>query len=616
VRQLFIFALLLATQPVFSQEPVRWRDRFETPGRRVIAWADKAPQKIIFTTNQSGVYQLYFYDLDKKTLLQLTQGFVDRDYGALSPDGKEALYFKKENNKQVGQIYRIALAKEVSEKKLLSDFPDKSIGAICWGKSGKAIYFTGSQSPGFGIYRYQLKDKAPAEIFKSTMAITAMLPSWDEKYVAYSLGTDVYVLDLHSGKVMPVLSGGSCVAWAKEGDLSRLLVTGASGGFARPAIFSAKRAKIEWLDFNLQGDIAAQDWLPGGKEVLLRQLDQAQTYLWRYDLGAKAITLVLSPNGYVARALPRERDLLWLDFESSEHPRDFFSWDPKDSGFQSILPDSLDAQSPSLAPTGYIAKSVKFPSWDRTKIQGWLIKPKEENSKARRSAVIFLRGDPLTYSGNQWDPELLAYVDHGYTVLSLNYRGSGSFGKKFTDQIIGNPGKNELEDINAARNYLIAEAGVAQDRVIVAGNFYGGYLTLFSLTHYPHLWAAACAMEGIADWRLLYRDALDSTKNFTRNLFGGTPEEKADLYFERSPVAQIEQIQTPVLIIQNTQNARVPKRQMDDFVDNLKVLKKRYRYATFSADTVVPGTRDRIKFTEELLWFLYGLGLGPAPYGP
>lgn len=83
--------------------------------------------------------------------------------------------------------------------------------------------------------------------------------------------------------------------------------------------------------------------------------------------------------------------------------------------------------------------------------------------------------------------ESQAWLDHGFAYLTVNYRSSTTFGREFQEQIWGNPGHWEVEDMLAAHGWLVREGIARQDQVLLTGSSYGGYVTLLALGKRPNL---------------------------------------------------------------------------------------------------------------------------------
>jgi pimeloyl-ACP methyl ester carboxylesterase len=121
-------------------------------------------------------------------------------------------------------------------------------------------------------------------------------------------------------------------------------------------------------------------------------------------------------------------------------------------------------------------------------------------------------------------------------------------------------GQLQVEDMVAARDWLIKQGIANPAAILVTGGSYGGYLTLQSLSTTPDLWAGGIAEVAVADWLLLYSDPANIGASLARHYLGGTPEENPEAYKVASPLTYAQQIRAPLLVIQ---------------VDILTVLKQR-----------------------------------------
>ncbi len=223
-----------------------------------------------------------------------------------------------------------------------------------------------------------------------------------------------------------------------------------------------------------------------------------------------------------------------------------------------------------LQPPGPRApEGTAYTDLDVGRVHAFLAEP----AGPRPHPTIFrVHGGPAGYDGDVFSPEAQAWVDHGFAVTLVNYRGSAGYGKAWRDAIVGNPGFTELEDLAAVRDQLIADGIADAARMVLAGPSWGGYLTLLGLGVQPERWSLGIAAVPIADLVANYEDQLEPLKAYMRALFGGTPEELPDLYRERSPLSHAEKVRAPVLILAGLNDPRCPSRQMENYVDRLTEL--------------------------------------------
>ena len=99
-------------------------------------------------------------------------------------------------------------------------------------------------------------------------------------------------------------------------------------------------------------------------------------------------------------------------------------------------------------------------------------------------------------------------ANHGYIVLSVNYRSGIGYGMEFREALnYGATGGSEFNDVMGAgiymRNHL--HDGSAANRI--GGRLYGGYLTAMgSGACFPIFFAAGVDMHGVHDWNIAIRN--------------------------------------------------------------------------------------------------------------
>jgi len=168
-----------------------------------------------------------------------------------------------------------------------------------------------------------------------------------------------------------------------------------------------------------------------------------------------------------------------------------------------------------------------------------------------------IHGGPNEAVWERFAPELQLWVDHGFALFAVNYRGSVGFGRAFQEQILGNPGHWEQEDIVAGRNWLIQQGIARQDAILITGWSYGGYLTLLALGKFPDLWVGGMAGYAIADYATLHDEVAEGLE--LTWLFGGTPQEKPEQYRISSPITSRSRLRCSSTRAATTAAARLSK---------------------------------------------------------
>jgi dipeptidyl aminopeptidase/acylaminoacyl peptidase len=197
------------------------------------------------------------------------------------------------------------------------------------------------------------------------------------------------------------------------------------------------------------------------------------------------------------------------------------------------------------------------------------------------------------------------WLDHGYAWISVNYRGSTTFGKAFEEQIIGDVGHWEVEDMAAATRWLIDEGIAEPDAILLTGWSYGGYLTLHGLHRKPDLWAGGMGGVVVADWALEHEEAADALKAYDVGLFGGTASEKRELYDAASPLTYADALTKPLLIIQGENDTRCPPEQVRVYEAKMKELGKPVEVFWFDTGHGSNNVEESISHYEMMLKFAF-----------
>ncbi|REJ65920.1 MAG: S9 family peptidase [Planctomycetota bacterium] len=188
--------------------------------------------------------------------------------------------------------------------------------------------------------------------------------------------------------------------------------------------------------------------------------------------------------------------------------------------------------------------------------------------------VLMVHGGPWSRDTWGYDAMHQLLANRGYAVLSVNFRGSTGFGKKFM-----NAGNHEWagkmhDDLLDAVEWAIEEGITKRDQVAIMGGSYGGYATLVGLTFTPDVFACGVDIVGPSNLVTLFEtippywaSGLPMFK--TRVGDHTTPEGRAELE-RRSPLTHVEKIRRPLLIGQGANDPRVKQSEADQIVEAMK----------------------------------------------
>ncbi len=236
--------------------------------------------------------------------------------------------------------------------------------------------------------------------------------------------------------------------------------------------------------------------------------------------------------------------------------------------------DLADNQIPAEFPARDLVtpQQVIFSAADGMYIHGQLFLPANANDGRRHPAVVFYHGGSrrqmllgwhyMGYYSNAYGLNQY-FANHGYVVLSVNYRSGIGYGLNFREAIhYGADGASEFNDVEGAALYLRSRSDVDPKRIGLWGGSYGGYLTAMGLARASDLYAAGVDMHGVHDWNV-------EIGNWT-TYNPSAHAEAARVALESSPISSVDTWRSPVLLIQGDDDRNVQFSQMGELANALR----------------------------------------------
>lgn len=224
------------------------------------------------------------------------------------------------------------------------------------------------------------------------------------------------------------------------------------------------------------------------------------------------------------------------------------------------------------APAGFEAAQTPLPeavSWkssDGATVHGLLYLPA---GVEKPPLIVRVHGGPTGHVEAGFDARTSYYLDRGWAVLQVNYRGSSGYGRAYRQALHGTWGVLDVEDTVSGAKDLAARGVVDGDRMVVMGGSAGGYTVLLCLELHPDVFAAGVDLYGVADLFTLSEDTHRFEAHYLDTIVGPLPETYAR-YRERSPVTLADKITRPLLILQGDKDDVVPLAQSEAIYKKLQ----------------------------------------------
>lgn len=589
-----------------------WKQRFRLPVFFSPQLAKANPSRGLTVSNQAtDAFQLYTWDVPSSRLQPLTQHPGGVWGGWLTVDGNYVFYLADEQGNEHGHVVRIPYSGGATLD-LTPELADYTLRGFGLSAAGNRVAFMAVNPAGYHLVCVDLHVDGtvgpPRILYQSRWETWEAVLSHSGELVAMQSteragGMRRYstiIIDTQSGAQLAELWDGTQhsvepVAFAPVAGDGRLLLTSTVSGYNRPVIWNPRTG--ERLDpplAELTGEVRPLAWSPDGEQILLHHLHQANEQLYLYHLGTARLTRLNHPSGSLGVAFFGPAGEIWASHEDAAQPPRIISLDASDGNLvRTVL-------TISELPPGRPFRSVTFSSSDGATVQAWLGVP---DGPGPFPVILETHGGPHFATFHSFNPAAQAWLDHGFAYLSVNYRGSTTFGRAFQEKIWGDIGHWELEDMVAARNWLVEQGIAHADQIILTGASYGGFLTLWGLGKRPELWAAGLAVVPGTDWIVSYEDCSAALQGALRAWFGGTPDEKREQYIASSPITYAENVQAPVLIIQGRNDTRVPPREAEVYEAKMRALGKPIEVVWYDAGHGSASTELNIEFQEIMLKF-------------
>ncbi len=563
----------------------RWRQRFSAVRVSLPGWARDAVDRTVYVSNETGRYEVSCWDSAGDVHTVATARPDGTIHATLSADGTRLWWFDDTGGDEFGswQVQPFGSGPGSATAALPTVPPGYPAGL----EAGTATVIVGfSDDDGTRIH-LSIDGAEPEVVYSHAEdggvgALSADETLWvlshsehgDSRYPA------LRVLALPTGEVVGELSdapgkGLAVVDFSPIPGDQRVLVGHERRGREELLIWDPTTGAVTELRIDLPGDLDA-DFYPDGTALLVLHTHAGRTTVHRYDLGSGELTDLPLASGVVSGASARPDGSIWYRWSSAAEPGQLRVLRP--DGSDGLLLRTAGAPAPRSEPVSDVW--VDGPGG---RIHALLaVTPGSPPPSGGWPTVFAVHGGPAMGDEDSFDASRAAWLDAGFAVVQVNYRGSTGYGSAWRDALTERIGHTELADIAAVHDHLIAAGVVDPARSVIAGYSWGGYLTLLALGAQPDRWAVGVAGVPVADYVAAYEDEMEPLRAYDRALFGGSPQDVPAAYRDSSPLTFVDKVRVPVLVLAGENDPRCPIRQIDNYLDVLA--QRGARYAVYRYD--------------------------------
>lgn len=369
----------------------------------------------------------------------------------------------------------------------------------------------------------------------------------------------LFVLDLASGQMtqitpeLTVSYGGG--EFTPDG--SAIITTSDENSqFSRLVRIDLASGARTVLTPDLQWDVESFDLSRDGRTIAYVVNEAGRSRLHLMDARTRrALPAPTLPPGIVGGVtFDDEGRRIGFTLNSATAPGDVYSWDLR----ARRLTRWTQSETGGIPASTFVdPELISWRSFDGREITGFIYRPR---TPGPHPVIVNIHGGPESQYRPGFSSTIQYWVNElGVAVIAPNVRGSSGYGKDFLALDNGPLREDSVRDIGALLDWIEAQDTLDQDRVIVYGGSYGGYMVLASMTNYNDRLAGAVDIVGISN----FASFLENTSGYRRDLrraeYGDERDPEMSAVFERiSPLNNIGRVNKPIFVIHGYNDPRVP----------------------------------------------------------
>jgi len=421
----------------------------------------------------------------------------------------------------------------------------------------------------FDSLRYDSVDGGPSDVY--TMPATG----GPMQKVASPLPANNGVFFSANNREVFFLSGGIQDAAERPA----LVVANLDGSNRRVLV---ERDAVGWGD-TLLGDMKEGGgfcgWrLPDGKRALLNMDGAGYANLQTLDLSSGDFRPVTPARGEAwSCSISRDGSRVAYLYSDFTHPADVYVAD-----LGGGTPREVTNVNAAYLASITLSQPREFAVKDSAgfTVQAWFMPATGGAPNAMHPTLLDIHGGPETQFGDTFFHEFQLYASEGYNVVFSNPVGSTGHGHAFEEALESNYGDAMFADVQAVMDAVVQRPDVDATRLAVLGGSYGGYATLWVISHTDR-YKVAVAERAVSNVRTENLTADFAAKNGLGGGYynWGPPWDPASTDYARfSPLTYVADVHTPLLILHSDDDTRAPIDQTLQEYTALKILGRTVEY--------------------------------------
>jgi dipeptidyl aminopeptidase/acylaminoacyl peptidase len=572
----------------------------------------KDADKLIYSSDKSGIFNIYEVDLSTNEENQLTdskeESFFVRGY---SPSTGEVIYSADKGGNENSHIYLIREGNSID----LTPGENTKASYVGWTKDELGMYvISNSRDPRFfDLYKIDIVTLNSEMIFKNDSGYNLNSISNNDKYLVLSLNLSrseqkLFLYDVKSNQQVEISNQAANFSGQNfdKNDENYFYTTNYDSEFYYLMSYNLKNGERS-IEYKTNWDVAFSYLSKNNSYRVIAVNEDAQNKLTIKNMNDQSdLNLIGFENMNInSVGFSEDEKLLRVSAGSPNSPGDIYTYELSTNKLNKITSNLNSNVNPKDLVN---AEVIRYESFDGLEIPAILYKPHSANKKNKVPALVWVHGGPGGQSRVGYRALIQYIVNHGYAILAVNNRGSSGYGKTFYSLDDLNHGEDDLQDCVWGKKWLQDQDYINPDKIGIIGGSYGGFMTMAAMTFKPEEFKVGVNIYGVTNWIRTLRSIPAYWESTRKSLYKemGDPYSKDSLrLYNISPLFHAKNIKNPVMVLQGANDPRVLQIESDEMVQEARDAGAYVEYVLFEdAGHGFIKKEQQIEGNEKILTFL------------
>ncbi len=572
----------------------------------------KDASKLLYSSDKSGVFNLYEVDLSSLKETQITNSKEESYFAvAYSPLTNEIIYSADKGGNENSHLYLIRGGESID----LTPGDKTKASFLGWTQDEKQMYFlSNARNPKFfDLYKINMDDLSSKMIMENNEGYSYYPLSNNDKYLVMvkrpSRDIDqMYLLNLESNEKIEI-SNQESNFWGQgfdKNDENYYYSTNYDNEFLYLMSYNIESGNRS-LVYKTDWDVTRHFLTKNDKFSVITVNEDAQSQIIvRNNKDSSIVNFKGIENLNInSVSFSDDEKMVRINAGSSNSPGDIYTYNIDSEVLNQITSNLNSEVNPSDLVNGEV---IRYKSFDGLEIPSILYKPIMASKKNKVPALVWVHGGPGGQSRIGYRALIQYLVNHGYAILAVNNRGSSGYGKTFYSLDDRNHGDKDLKDCVWGKKWLEEQDYIDSDKIGIIGGSYGGFMTMAAMTFEPDVFKVGVNIYGVTNWIRTLKSIPPYWEAARKQLY----KEMGDPYssdsirlYNISPLFHAKNIKNPIMVLQGANDPRVLQIESDEIVDEARKAGVYVEYVLFDdAGHGFIKKDQQIEGNEKILTFL------------